>query len=47
MLAVKVSANDVISAFKLIAWLTSLKKMTFELIYGNLSFINNYCLVCI
>ena len=31
--AVKICVRDVISAFRSIAWRTSLKKMTFELVY--------------
>ena len=38
--AFRISVRDVISAFRLIALLTSLKKMNSELSYGTLNFMN-------
>ena len=38
--AIKICVRDVISAFRSIAWLTSLEKMTSELTYETLNFLN-------
>ena len=40
--AIIICVRDVISAFRSIVWLTSLKKMISELTYGTLSFMNIY-----